>query len=551
MSFQKFREECEKTVKNAVGESVLEIPPKEIGADLAFPCFSLAKKMQKNPVEIAKEIVKPITGEIMFSELIKRVEASGPYINFYADWNKLGRFVIKQILNDKERYCKGDKKGKVMIEFCHANTHKAFHVGHVRNICIGESLSRIMEHNGYTVIRANYQGDIGMHVAKCLWGLQNLKLKKPKNMSNGVWLGIVYAKANKRIEGSKKLEEEVNKISSDLYKSSKKLMKLWKKTRQWSLDYFGNVYKDFGVKFDKLYFESKVFERGMKIAKSLLRKKIAMMSEGAMIVDLRGYDLGVFIILKSNEDPLYSTKDLGLAELEFKEKPDRCVHVVGSEQKLYFQQLFKTFEMINKNWAEKSHHLAYELVMLKSGKMSSREGSVVLYDDLRDDGTAKAEKEIRKRKVGKANVAKDIALSAIKYSMLSRDNNKTILFDWSDVLNFEGDSGPYLQYTYARARSILRKSRKKYRVGAYDKEMAIVKKLSMFSDVIKKSAEDMKPNYLANYLFELATAFNEFYQHRKVIGSDREEELLALVDAVSIILKNGLNLLGIRALEKM
>ena len=535
MVIEKFYKECKKLVKGK-----LEKPPKEINADLAMPCFPLAKKLKKSPQEIAKDIA----GKIKPSGLIKKIEAAGPYVNFYADWNKLGKMVIKDVKKKPKK-----KKEKIMIEYCQTNTHKAFHVGHVRNICLGEALSRIMEYRGYKIIRANYQGDIGPHVAKCLWGLTNLKLEPGKE--KGKWLGDIYAKANSEIEGRAGLEEDVRKISNELYKGKNKgLMQLWKKTRKWSLDYFDSIYKDFSVKFDKLYFESDVFKRGIVIAKNLLKKKIAKMSEDAIIIDLK--DLGVFIILKSDEDPLYSTKDLGLAELEFKEKPARVIHVVGSEQTLYFRQLFKTFEFMKKDWAEKSFHLSYGLVMLKSGKISSRAGSVVLYDELMKEGVDKARKEIKTHGLGKMENARDIAMSAIKYAMLSRDNNKSIQFDWDHVLSFEGDSGPYLQYTYARANSILEKSEKKPLLNKIDDSfIEIMKKIALFDEVTEASARDMKPHYLTNYLTELAAIFNEFYHSQRVIGDENEEALLAIVSAVKDVMEKGLTLLGIKALKKM
>lgn len=536
MAFEKFAKECQAMVKGT-----LEKPPKEIDADLAMPCFSLAKEMKKNPTEIAKEVA----GKLVAKGLIKKIEAAGPYVNFYADWKKLGLLVMKDLVK------KGSKKEKIMIEFCHPNTHKAFHVGHVRNICLGEALSRILEYNGYKVMRVNYQGDVGPHVAKCLWGIENLGLSPGKD--KGRWLGQIYAKANSKIDGNEELEKEIARMSNELYKGrDKKLIQSWKKTRKWSLEYFDGIYKDFSVRFDKLYFESEVFKRGAVIAKQLLKNKIAKMSEGAVIIDLKKYNLGVFIILKSDEDPLYSTKDLGLAELEFKEKPDRLIHVVGSEQNLYFNQLFKTFEIMKNDWAKKSSHLSYGLVMLKTGKISSREGTVVLYDDLIKEGVDKAGKEIKSRGVGNISNAKDIAMAAIKYAMLSRDNNKAIQFDWDHVLSFEGDSGPYLQYTYARANSILEKSKKKPLLKTMDESwLGIVKKLAQFNEVAEASARDMKPHYLTNYLTELASLFNEFYHVHRVIGAKNEQALLAVVSAVKDVMGKGLELLGIKALKKM
>ncbi|MBI2578233.1 MAG: arginine--tRNA ligase [Candidatus Aenigmarchaeota archaeon] len=544
--FAQFRKECEELC----GENARFLEEPKEHADLALPCFRLGR----NPVEIAKQLEKDLQSRIKKDSLVKDVEASGPYINFFIDNKKFSHIVIQQVLNEKEKYGSQPRmKEKIMIEYAHPNTHKAFHVGHVRNICIGEALCRLLEKSGYKVIRANYQGDIGPHVAKCLWGLQNLGMSQEKN--KGLFLGDVYAAANARMEGNPQLESEIQKISSALYRrSDKKLLQLWKKTRKWSLDYFGSIYKDFGAKFDHLYFESEVFEEGIRMARELLEKGVAEMSEGAIIADLKKQGLGVCVILKSDDDPLYSTKDLGLVKKQFSEyKPDKIIHVVGSEQRLYFQQMFKIFGFINPDWESKNYHLSYELVMLQTGKISSRAGSVVTYEHLIEEGTEKAVEEIKERGISEEKAAKDIALAAVKYAMLKRDTDRTITFDWSEVLNFEGDTGPYLQYTYARALSILRKSKRKPKAAPLftELEFDLAKKLAMFPEIIEKSARDLKPNYVANYLYDLATLFNKFYHETRVVGTKEEETRLALVAATAHVLKNGMEILGIKALEKM
>lgn len=544
--FQQFRKECEELL----GENAKFLEEPKEHADLALPCFRLGK----NPVEIAKQLEQELKPKIKKSSLVREIEASGPYLNFFIDSKKFSLLVIQQVLNEGKKYgTRQRRKEKIMVEYAHPNTHKAFHVGHVRNICIGEALCRLLENSGYKVIRANYQGDVGPHVAKCLWGLQNLDMPQEKN--KGLLLGDIYAIANAKVEGNPQLEADIQRISNSLYrKNDKKLLQLWKKTRKWSLDYFESIYKDFGVRFDRLYFESEVFEEGIRMARELLEKGVAEMSEGAIIVDLKKYDLGVCVILKSDEDPLYTTKELGLVKMQFSEySPDKIIHVVGSEQRLFFQQMLKIFGFINPDWERKSYHLAYELVMLQGGKISSRAGSVVTYEHLIEEGTEKAAEEIKERGISEEKAAKDIALAAIKYAILKKDTDRTITFDWSEVLSFEGDTGPYLQYTYARALSILHKSKKKPKVAALftELEFDIAKKLAAFPDTIDKSAKDLKPNYLANYIYELATLFNKFYHETRVLGTKEEQARLALVDATAQVLRNGLSILGIKALEKM
>jgi|TARA_B100000315_G_scaffold66237_1_gene60191 arginyl-tRNA synthetase len=541
-------------------ENLIEVPPSIEMGDYSFPCFLLAKKLKKNPHEIALKIKEKIS-----DKNFEDVKVLGAYVNFFVNKKKFAKNIIKEILKDKENFGKTDvgKKEKTMVEFCHANTHKAFHIGHTRNISIGESISRTMEFLGYDVIRTNYQGDVGMHVAKTIWGMFNLKklrLKIPVK-DKGKWLGIVYAKASQMTKNNKKIAEEVNKINQQLYSKDKELIKIWEKTRQWSIDYFEkNVYPDFGTNFDRFYFESEVEKKGIEIVKSLLKKRIAKKSKGAIIINLEKYGLDIFLILKSDGTPLYSTKDLYLAELQNKEySPKKILHIVGSEQNFYFKQLIKTLELINPKIAKKEKHISYELVTLSSGKMASREGKVVLYDDTLKKMMVLAKKQMKKRnKLSNEELekrARIISLGAIKYAMLSQNTNKTIIFDENKTVSFEGDTGPYLLYSYARASSILRKTKKQkksFKIKNPEKiEIELVKKLSQFPEIVLSSYKNLNPSLIANYSYQLAQIFNGFYHSSKVIGSDEEEFRLALVNSFRIVLKNSLKLLGINVVEKM
>lgn len=561
---EKFKDEVEALLKKEgikKEEMKLEKPPEGIEADLAFPCFILAKKMKKNPAEIAKDL-RNKTSKKKFN-LIKKVEALGPYLNFHIDEEKLKAEVINSILKENNDYGAGKKKKeKVMVEFSQPNTHKGFHIGHLRGTSLGDSLIRIMRFNGYTAIAANYPGDIGAHVAKCLWLYMKKYSGKELKTGKGKWLGEIYAEASKLLAENDKFKEEYEDVLKKMYAGDKKIIGLWKKTRQWSLDDFNEIYRQLGVKFDVFFFESEVEKKGKDFVMSALKKKIVRESEGAVIFDLQKYSLGVFIVLRSNETPLYATKDLALAAEKFnKYKIDKSIYVVGSEQKFYFQQLFKALELLGFKQAKNCFHLSYGLVMLKEGKMSSREGNVILYDELYKQAVSKAKEEIEKRKIVEKSrieeIAKVIALGALKYAMLNKDNNKTIIFDWNEVLNFEGDSGPYLQYTYARANSILKKASKKktakidFGLLKAESEIKLIKKLAEFKDVVESSANEMKPNIMADYTFELCSLFNEFYHQNKVIGSKEENERLKLVEATKIVLKNALSLLGIDAPEKM
>ncbi len=540
-------------------KEVLEVPPNEEFGDIAFPCFGLAKQEQKNPQEIAEELVKKI--RISKNPLIIKTEARGGYVNFFFYWEKVAEKVLSRILS-KEKISFGKNK-PIMVEFAHPNTHKSFHIGHFRNISLGESLCRILEFTGYKVIRTNYQGDIGPHVAKCLWGYKNLFESKPPKQDRGEWLGKVYTEANKKVTNNEQLEKEIDEINKKIYAKDPSLNKLWKTTRRWSLDYFSKIYKELGVEFNKLYFESEVEKRGVEISQEALKKNIAKLSNEAIVVDLEKYGLGATVIVTKLGTPLYMAKDLGLAEKEFTDfKVDRCIHVVGSEQDLYFKQLFKIFEFINSPAAKKSQHLSYGLVMLKEGKMSSREGNVVLYSELRDKIVEKTLGEVAKRnpklsKRTKVSLAKKIALGAMKYAMIKIAPENTIIFDWEGALKLEGNTGPYLQYAHTRCLGILKKS-KKHQTILFSKlsphEKHLIKVLMNFYGVAVNAAKDNRPNFICNYAYELATTFNNFYQNCPVLKANdpRQRDFrLTLVTATKIVLENSLKLLGIKVPERM
>ncbi len=548
-----------KSVNIKAEEEDLEIPPQEEFGDLSFTCFELAKEQKRNPAEIANEIASKI--KIPKGYVIEKVEVKGAYVNFFFDYKKLAEFILKSKLEP----IKIGKGKNYLIEFAHPNTHKGFHIGHLRNITIGESLSRILEFVGYKVIRTNYEGDIGPHVAKCLWGIINLYKGKTPKEKKGEWLGKVYAEASQKIGTNAVLEKEVDAINKKLYGGKdKKLLELWRKTRQWSLDYFDGIYKEVGTRFDKLYFESWVEKRGIEISKEAIKKGVAKVSEGAIIIDLEKYGLGIFVLITKDGTPLYSAKDLGLAEKEFSDfKPDYIIHVVGSEQTFYFKQLFKTFELIKSKVANKSYHLVYGLVRLQEGKMSSREGTIILYSDLRDKVIKKVVGEIKQRnpKLSKdivEDLAFKIGISALKYQMLKVSPEKDVVFDWQQSLELQGGTGPYIQYSYTRCSSILKKAKKWKNIYSSDslneEEKKLIKLLSNFSKTAQQSAKDLRPHYICNYAYDLATTFNNFYEKHRVINAETSELKkfrLSLVKATQIILGECLNLIGMYTVEKM
>lgn len=550
---------------------LLETPPDETLGDYALPCFSFAKELQKPPAAIAAAFATKIKSD----DLIERAEAKGPYLNLFLRKASLTNTILQNILAAGERYGDGEQKEeKVMIEYSQPNTHKAFHVGHLRGTSIGEALARILKKYGYRVIQANYSGDTGMHVAKWLWCYINFhKGEKPPQEGRGRWLANIYVEAVKRLAEHPEGEAAVRELNRKLDEGNEKeLVQLWQETREWSVAEFRQIYQELDAHFDVWWFEREFEARAKSISSELVKRGIAEESEGAIIVNLEKYGLGVWVLLRDDGTPLYSAKDLALAEKKFNEYDiTRNIYVVGKAQALHLQQLFKTLELMEFPHAEKCFHLSFEEVRLPDGKMSSRTGRNILYQDLREEVYARAQSEIEERHEEwsdkeVAKVAEQVTVCALKFEMIARDHNKPIIFDAARVCDFEGDTGPYIQYTHARCNSILKKwgeqegkkQEKQKGSGLQPKytsvtlpEYRLAKKLHDFPNILATVAETFYPEHLAKYVLELAKLFNKFYHECPVLGSQEESSRLALVEATRNVLEQSLILLGIPAPKQM
>lgn len=549
---------------HSITGAILEKPPANIDSDLAMPTFALAKTMKKAPHIIAQDLAKEL--KIPKDSLIRDIKANGPYLNFYKDNEKYNRVVLEAIIKMKDTYgAKPKKKEKVIIEYSQANTHKAFHVGHVRGTSLGESLARIMKNEGYSVTQANYQGDTGAHVAKWLWCyLKHHKGETLPKTDGEKWIASIYVESVKRLAENPDLQQEVDKINSDLENSkNKSLTGLWKKTRKWSLESFDEIYKDLDAHFDYYFFEKEMEDRAKEVSKELVKKGIAKIDNGATIIDLNAYSLGIWVLLRKDGTCLYSAKDIALAEKKFNEfKVDKSIYVVGAAQSLHLKQLFKTLELMKFRNAGKCHHLSFSEVRLPTGKMSSRTGENILYADMKKELEDYATDEVRKRHGDWKEKeiifsAKNISIAALKFGMLNQNPNKPIIFDSKEALKFEGDTGPYLQYTHARSNSILKEKQFSKNFNPLllkEKEEAVLlRKISYYPEAISVACELCDPNHLATYLLELAHDFNTFYHQHQVLKAPHglRDARLALVYATMQVIKNGLHLLAIPAPEKM
>lgn len=544
-------------ISKADVESLLEVPKEKERGDYAFPCFSLAARLKKNPVAIAQDIARsPIPKEI------ERVHAVGPYVNFFINPATFALSTLTRVLKEKENYgsSKTSSPKTFMIEFSQPNTHKAFHIGHIRGTSFGESIARIRAFSGYKVVRANYSGDTGMHIAKWLWAYTHFHKGKSLQKDES-WFAKIYVEAVHKLEGNEKGEAEVAEINRKLdARTDPKLLALWKETRKLSIAAWKPIYADLGVTFNTHFFESEVESAGKKIAQSLVSRGLARISDGATIMDLENEGLGVWVLLRGDGTVLYSAKDLALAEEKYKTyKLDESLIVTSVEQNLHFQQLKKTLELMKfKRWKQYDH-LGYESVRLPEGKMSSRTGNNIIYSEFKEELVSAAKEAIRTRaKLSSSELerrALAIAVAAMKYAMLKQDIHKVIVFQKEDALRFEGDTGPYLLYGYARAQSILEKSlstKKKISVPILsESERLLLNAIQRFPDVVRDASEHHTPAKIAHYAYALTKEFNEFYHATKVIGSEEESFRLMLVRAFAQTLKNALHLLGINTLDKM
>ncbi len=563
-----------------------------------------------SPRNLAEYIKSQLEKDDELLKVVGKIEIAGPgFINFFLKTDALLNNLI-QIVSEDEKYGREDllKNKKIMVEFAHPNTHKELHIGHMRTLILGESLSRIFLASGAEVFRANYQGDIGPHVAKAIWGTRKLlndkgltweKAEKMDIYQKAHLLGEGYVLGNKEYEANK---AEIDALNTNLYNKVPEVLSDYKRTRKWSLDYYEAFYKRFDVKYDKLYFETEVGITGRDI---VLRNigKVFENSEGAVVFKGEKYGLHTRVFVTKDGNPTYEAKDMALAPMQFSDFPfDKNIHVVANEQKGYFEVVLKALELIDPKFKGREYHLPMGMVQMVGQKMSSRTGVLVTVDNLLEDIKSQVTQLIVKEVGNKDEVAEIITVGAVKYSMLKVHPTSDVIFNIKETISLEGNSGPYLQYTYARTQSVLAKSKAKESFGsAQDKqegeqtkkllpgdyslvpeEYAILRCYLHFPEVVESAAANYAPNLICNYLYDLAQKFNTFYNAHKIIQSSKvktqnenanmknitaarseaedsqqynsktiENFRLKLTEATGVVLKTGLSLLGIQAPEKM
>lgn len=587
--FQEEQEVLEEQILNFCSNNNLPEPDKIKWSPIPFDghwgistsFFSLAAQearlknsptASKVPVpQRAQQIAARAADQISLPEGFSSIEAKNGYLNVYFSTAVYSRRVVDTVLLEGADFgCVPLKNKRVMVEFSQPNTHKAFHVGHLRNAILGAVICNILECSGFEVIRANYIGDIGLHVIKWMWNYKKYHDGEQPHSDRTRWMGDIYAEADRRLDENPELEEEVRELFSRWDKRDPEVVELWKTTRQWSLEGFNQIYELLDVHFDRIYYESEVEDPGKELVDDLIAQGIAVdeRPDGPVIIridDLLNLDkekYRVLVILRSDGTSLYATKDLPLAIQKFEEyNLDRSIYVIDVRQGHYLQQIYKTLEIMGYPWAKDCYHLAYEIVNLPGNvTMSSRDGTVVLLEDLVSEATTRAfqiveEKNPSLNQEEKQAVAEAVALGALKYTMLSRDNVKIVTFDWDSALDFDGQAAPYVQYAHVRANSILRKAGldipesiiPEYHL--HPSEIQLIDLISRVPGEIERAADDLKPLHLTNLVYEIARSFSDFYNQCPVIKAKQNQKLfrLRMVAATRQTIANLLGLLGIHA----
>lgn len=549
---------------------------------ISTPFFQLAAQEtrasgnQVNVAARAQELAQQIADYLGLPAGFEKLEAVKGYLNLYFSTNEYARRVLDTVLEEGENFGSGARcQKRVMVEFSQPNTHKAFHVGHLRSAILGDVLCRVLDFAGYDVVRANYPGDIGLHVIKWLWNYMKFHAGERPQKDITRWMGSIYMEASRRLEENPELETEVRALYARWDQRDPEVVALWQETRQWSLDGFNELYDLLNIKFDLYYFNSMVEHPGKLVVDELIEKKIAQDERplGPVIVkidDLLGLKqekYRVLVVLRSDNTALYATEDLALAKKKFSDYPDldRSLYVVDVRQSLHFQQVFKTLEIAGYEWAVRCQHIPYELVNLPGNVvMASREGTVVLLEDLIREATQRAlqvveEKNPELEEAQKLAVARAVGIGAIKYPMLSRENAKVVTFDWQSALDFNGQAAPYIQYAYVRANSILRKvafSLPEPLTPAYNlspAEIELIELIARLPKEVQHAAAEYRPLYLTSLAYELARAFNDFYNQCPVLSAEAPVRAarLRMVAAARQAISNSLALMGITAPQVM
>ena len=538
---------------------LIEIPPKPEMGDFAFPCFRLAKSYHKAPPMIAQDLKESIGNQAFLSE----IKVIGGYLNFYVDKAQYAQQIIDKYNNATDYGCSDQGKDKtICIDYSSPNVAKNFHVGHLRTTIIGNSLYKIFSKLGYKVVRINHLGDWGTQFGKLIVAYKKWGSREAVEEKGIEELMDIYVKFHEEAEKDDSLNDEARAWFLKMEQGNEEALEIWQWFRDISLKEFMRVYNILGMEFDSFAGESFYRDKTADVIKRLTDDGLLKESQGAMIVPLDEYDMPPCIVAKKDGSSIYATRDL--AAILYRKATynfDRCLYVTGLEQKLHFAQVFKVIELMGNDYAKNLVHIPYGLVSLKSGKISSRKGNVIFAEDLLRESINKTTSIIEEKNPDipdKEEVAKQVGIGAIIFNDLYNQRIKDVIFDWNKLLNFDGETGPYVQYTYARASSVLRKIGEvpdtiDYTLLTDEASIGLLKEIERYPQVIKDAAERYEPSVIARYSIDLAHAFNKFY-HECQINVEDETTKYTRTNVVKIaryIIKDALSLLGIQCPEQM
>lgn len=543
---------------------MIEIPPNTDLGDYAVPCFRFAKKLRKAPQMIAQDIVSNI-GELDEFEKIVNV---GPYVNFFVDKKKFAESVIKEAFEQKEMFGStniGEGKN-VIVEFSSPNIAKPFHIGHIRTTVIGNALYNIYKYLGYNTTGINHLGDYGTQFGMLISAYKKWGNKEEIESNPIPELLKLYVRFNKEANENESLRDEARYWFKELENGNQEAFELWKWMREVSLKEFNRVYDMFGIKFDSYAGESFYSDKMPEVVEELKNKNLLKESQGAQIVELGDYNLTDAVIMKSDGSTLYATRDMAAAIYRKKTYNfDKNIYVVGAPQKLHFEQWKKVLELMGYEWAKDCVHVMFGTVGLEDGSLSTRNGRVVFLEDVLNKAIDKTREIIEARNPNledKENVAKQVGIGAVVFQELFNTRIKDYTFSWEKTLSFEGETGPYVQYTYARTCSVLRKANMDIINDIHDIDFGVlteksafnvIKRLDGFKDAVLSAHDKNEPYFITRYAVNLAQDYNRFYHECSILVDDEniKKSRLLLTQIVNTTIGSALKLLGIKCPQKM
>ena len=551
--------------KYIIQESILETPPEPEMGDIALPCFTLAKEYKKSPVAIAQEIVKTIEP----AGLVRELKALGPYVNFFLSKEKISQTLFEDILKLKNDFGKSlfGRGKQIMLEFPSPNTNKPLHLGHVRNCFIGSTLSNLLEACSYKVIRANLINDRGIHICKSMLAYMKFGNNTEPDIKPDHFVGKYYVLYSQKEKEIPELESEGYNLLRRWEAGERDVVMLWKKMNNWVYKGFDETLDRLGVKIDVTYYESEFYKQAKTLVLEAAEKGIFEKDEkGNLIANLEEKNLPNKVVIRADGTSIYATQDIFLAKKKFDEFPEveKSIIITMHEQQMHLKQVFAILERMNYSFANKCMHIMYGIVNLPEGRMKSREGTVVDADDLMDEMIELARDAIKERHQNLSEKelkerARIIAMCALELHFLKFDDKKDIIFNPKEAISFEGESGPYIQYVYARIASILEKANTKvekninHTLLKASTEQKLISLLASFPTVVQTAALQYRSAEIPHYLLKVAQTFNEFYHACPVLQAEEETKKarILLIFCVKQVIKNGLFLIGCECLEEM